>query len=286
MYIFKKSIISIPQMYLEKLNDEVPVMSQERRIGLSPKSRKRAEDVLRTAREMFSSQGYEKTTTLEIAQKLGISEATVFTYFGSKRDLCMQVITDWYGEMSAELETEVVHVHGTRATLGHIVQKHLNVVIRDGRGLCALVLTEGRSPETAFAGLLTKLQRRYTAPLMALLSTAQASGEIRNDITLRLMRSMVYGSMEHVLWDCIISHRVPDLEATARQVTEMLWNAFTPQDVDRRALLMLKGDVEDAMQRFKTTTIQTHSALSSDPKPLERRSADDNLLRGKFTKAP
>lgn len=238
---------------MELLAEHAPLMLQERRIGLSPKSQKRAGEILRTAREMFSKHGYEKTTTLDIAHSLGISEATVFTYFGSKRELCMQVITDWYGEMSTELENEVVHFQGTRATLSFIVQKHLNVVIRDGRGLCALVLSEGRAPETAFAGLLTQLQRRYTAPLMTLLAAAQATGEIRGDISLRLMRSMVYGSMEHVLWDCIISHRVPDLEATARQVTDMVWNAFSPPDVNLSALLGLKDEVEGAVRRFQNT---------------------------------
>ncbi len=117
-------------------------------------------EILGTARKMFADNGYEDTTTLEIARHLGISEATVFTYSGSKRELCMQLITDWYGEMSAEPERETLHVRGTHAGLSRIVRKHLNVFIRDGRGLCASVLIEGRTPDTAFAGLLTQLQRR------------------------------------------------------------------------------------------------------------------------------
>lgn len=72
---------------------------QKRRAALTPKPQKRVEVVLATAREVFSEFGYEKSTTLEIAQRLGISEATVFTYFGSKRELCMQVISDWYDEI-------------------------------------------------------------------------------------------------------------------------------------------------------------------------------------------
>jgi AcrR family transcriptional regulator len=166
---------------------------QERRATLTPKSQKRVEAVLTTARQVFSEFGYEKSTTLEIAQRLGISEATVFTYFGSKRELCMQVISDWYDEISLELEKEVPLIHGTRARLGYIVYKHLNTLIRDGKGLCALVLSEGRSPDTGFAKLLADLQRRYTAPLMGVLSAAQACGEIRTDMPLRLMRDMVYG---------------------------------------------------------------------------------------------
>lgn len=227
---------------------------QERRATLTPKSQKRVEAVLATARQVFAEFGYEKSTTLEIAQRLGISEATVFTYFGSKRELCMQVISDWYDEISCELEKEVPLIQGTNARLGYIVYKHLNTLIRDGKGLCALVLSEGRSPDTGFANLLADLQRRYTAPLMGVLSTAQSSGEIRKDMPLRLMRDMVYGSMEHILWDCIVSGRTPDLEATAQQVTELLWSALAPPAPDVAALRRLQAEVADALRHYEKTT--------------------------------
>lgn len=224
---------------------------QERRAALTPKSQKRVEAVLSTAREVFSEFGYEKSTTLEIAQRLGISEATVFTYFGSKRELCMQVISDWYDEISEQLENEVPLIHGTRPKLGYIVYKHLNTLIRDGKGLCALVLSEGRSPDTGFSQRIAELQRRYTAPLMGVLAAARATGELRSDVPMRLMRDMAYGSMEHILWDCITSGRVPNLESTARQVTELVWSAFAPPNPDLDALRQLQVGVTDVMQRFE-----------------------------------
>ncbi len=223
---------------------------QERRASLTAKSQKRVETLLATAREVFSAYGYEKATTLEIAQRMGISEATVFTYFGSKRELCMQVVSDWYDEISRQLENEVPLVQGARAQLGYIVYKHLNTLIRDGKGLCALVLSEGRSPDTGFSAPLADLQRRYTAPLMEVLSNAQANSEIRADMPLRLMRDMVYGSMEHILWDCITSGRTPDLERTAAQVSAMLWSAFAPPDPQLEALRQLQGEVTAALRRF------------------------------------
>lgn len=224
---------------------------QERRAALTPKSQKRVEAVLSTARQVFSEFGYEKSTTLEIAQRLGISEATVFTYFGSKRELCMQVVSDWYEEISLELENEVPLIEGTRAKLGYIVRKHLHTLIRDGQGLCALVLSEGRSPDTGFSTLLADLQRRYTAPLMEVLSTAKAAGVIRGDMPLRLLRDMVYGSMEHILWECITSGRVPDLDATSQKVTELLWSAFAPPNPPLDALRQLQADMSAALLRFE-----------------------------------
>ena len=68
-----------------------------RRIPSGARAEQRIRDILRVSREVFAELGYDKTTTTEIAQRLGVSEATVFTYFQSKRKLCVRVIEDWPG---------------------------------------------------------------------------------------------------------------------------------------------------------------------------------------------
>ncbi|HEX5686055.1 MAG TPA: helix-turn-helix domain-containing protein, partial [Ideonella sp.] len=75
-----------------------------RREPASAKSEQRIRDILRVGREVFAEKGYERATTTEIAQRLGVSEATVFTYFHGKRELCERVITDWYDEIIAAIE--------------------------------------------------------------------------------------------------------------------------------------------------------------------------------------
>jgi AcrR family transcriptional regulator len=225
---------------------------QQRRASLSSKTEKRVKELLRTAREVFSQYGYEKATTLEIANRLGISEGTVFTYFGSKRELCLQVIRDWYEEISTELEQEVPLIQGVRAQLHYVVRKHLGHLLMEGKGLCALVLSEGRSVDLEFADVITDLKRRYTAPLMQVLSNAQSSGELRSDIPLRLLRNMLYGTMEHVLWDCIVSKREPDLVATATNITDLLWRSWTPIDPSHQSLLDFKSDVANAFRRLES----------------------------------
>ena len=63
----------------------------QRRSPAGPKAEQRVRDILRVGREVFAERGFERATTTEVAQRLGVSEATVFTYFRSKRELCMRV---------------------------------------------------------------------------------------------------------------------------------------------------------------------------------------------------
>ncbi len=219
---------------------------------LGARSERRVKEILTVAREVFSDQGYEKTTTLEIARQLGISEATIFSYFDSKRDLCMQVIKGWYDEISFVLEQEVPEVSGTRTQLHYVVRKHLITLMQEGTGMCRLVLSEGRSVDEEFAGLIAELKRRYTAPLMKVLSQAQRAGEVRADMPLPLLRDMVYGSMEHVLWDYMVNKNKPDIETTALQLTDMLWCAFAPSNHGLSELVQFRHEVADSLRRLNT----------------------------------
>ncbi|MCO5971152.1 TetR/AcrR family transcriptional regulator [Actinoallomurus soli] len=44
-------------------------------------------EIFETAIRLFTTQGYEETTTEQIAREVGISQRTLFRYFGTKEDL-------------------------------------------------------------------------------------------------------------------------------------------------------------------------------------------------------
>ena len=211
------------------------------------KSERTVEAVLAAAQAVFIASGYERATTAEIAQKAGVSEATVFAYFGSKRQLCIEVLRRWYDEISGELERDVPALPGMRARLQFVIRRHLVHLMGDGTGLCALVLGEGRNVDEAFSAVILEFKRRYTAPLVQALREAQASGELRADVPWRLMRDMVYGAMEHVLWGYVASGRKPALEATTRQLTDVFMAGFGSRPFQLDALQRFQADVKTAV---------------------------------------
>lgn len=222
-----------------------------RRQPAGRKSQQRVKDILQAGREVFSEKGYERATTAEIAQRLGVSEATVFSYFRGKRELCARVIADWYDEIIAAIETGLPRDGGARQQFAFIVRTHLRLMLVHGTGMCSLVLSEGRAKHHELSAELTALQRRYTAPLMRVLSQAQQAGQIRPDLPLRLMRSMVFGPMEHVLWDATLAHRTLDIDATADRLADTLWTALQPPAPALASLVRLKDDLGEAMRRYE-----------------------------------
>ncbi|MDR7332664.1 TetR/AcrR family transcriptional regulator [Roseateles asaccharophilus] len=219
----------------------------QRRSPAGPKAEQRVRDILRVGREVFAERGYERATTTEIAQRLGISEATVFTYFRGKRELCVRVIQDWYDEIIDAIEAGLPRDQPIRAQLEFVVLTHLRLFLIQGTGLCALVLSEGRTKGQDLGEGFVELQRRYTAPLMDLLARGQHAGEVRQDIPLRLLRSLVFGPMEHMLWEVVITGRHIDVEASSRDLVALLWPALQAPDRELQSLRRLRAQLQDAL---------------------------------------
>ena len=225
-----------------------------RRTPTGVKSQQRVRDILQAGRDVFAEKGYDAATSAEIAQRAGISEATVFSYFSGKRELCARVIADWYDEIVDAFHTGLPREGSVREQFAFIVRTHLRLMLMNGTGLCSLVLSEGRTKQHDLSDTLTELQRRYTAPLMEVLARGQALGHVRADVPLRLLRSLVFGPMEHVLWDATLSKRRlshAQIETTADELVDVLWAALQPPDAQLAALRQFQQDVEDASRRYQ-----------------------------------
>ncbi len=88
-----------------------PTISQRRRDPEEKRGR-----LLAAARELFISQGFDKTTTKQIAKQSGVSEGILFHQFGSKVGLLKELIdvyaqgavSEFTRSASTELNSEVI----------------------------------------------------------------------------------------------------------------------------------------------------------------------------------
>ena len=67
------------------IKDYLQILSEEK----MPPGKKWA---LATAIELFASQGFDGTSTLQIAAQAGVSQATIFKYFKTKEDLLLAIL--------------------------------------------------------------------------------------------------------------------------------------------------------------------------------------------------
>ena len=149
-------------------------------------------------RAMLAEKGHNNLVTTEVAERCGISEATIYKYFDSKRDLLIKVAEQWFDEMLRE-DHRSVSGRGTLEALRQLVWRNLSLVRREP-ALTRFVLLDLR-PDPAYRSMsIFELNRRFTAQVAEVLREGVQTGELRGDVPINLLRDMIFGCIEHQTW--------------------------------------------------------------------------------------
>lgn len=82
------------------------------------------QEILRTALRLFTQQGYDATTIAQIAREAGVSQRTLFRYFGTKEDL-----VGGSQERFVALMTEAVHQQPADASAWTVLRAAFEAVL-------------------------------------------------------------------------------------------------------------------------------------------------------------
>jgi AcrR family transcriptional regulator len=64
--------------------------------------------ILRAARELFASQGYDDTTIAQVAQAAGVAVGTVYLYFENKHDILVEVCLALNAEIAKVIQSPAI----------------------------------------------------------------------------------------------------------------------------------------------------------------------------------
>jgi AcrR family transcriptional regulator len=233
----------------------------------TPRRMRRAEGILAAARETFLEKGFDRSSVSEIAAKVGVVEGLVYAYYPTKRDLLNDVLRGMYEPLIRDIDDSFSRIQGVRSRLRFLVWRHLRVYVEEPN-LSRLVLHEVRTGPEYFKSVLHDLHVRYTAFLVRTIQDAIADGELRPDTDVELLRSMVYGGIEHRMWGTLFGRGTVDIEATADEYTSMVLgpllpqaltggiatqvpNHLTPPDPAQQALAQLLADMSQRLARIE-----------------------------------
>ena len=81
------------------------IFHNERKTELSTRDK-----ILKAAQKLFARNGYDGTTTRELAEKSGIAEGTLFRHFANKKAILVEVATQGWVDLLTELLTELSEI--------------------------------------------------------------------------------------------------------------------------------------------------------------------------------
>jgi AcrR family transcriptional regulator len=204
-----------------------------------PRAR-REKDIMDAAHAVFAERGHENAAMSEIAARAGIVEGTIYKYFESKRDLLYRVMGRWYEAMVVDYETELAGIKGTRNRLHYIIWRHLKSV-QENPSLCRLFFREVRVHDDYYDTHIYEMNRRYTRFAVQVVREGMATGELKPDLDVAVVRDMIYGCIEHHVWNFVRGRGTLDSEASAEAITGMLMGGIGATAPQARAPASLAG---------------------------------------------
>ncbi len=183
------------------------------------------EHIYRTARDLFLSQGFEATTTREIAEAADVAEATFFNHFVSKDAVLREMAGEVFGRFAALVERGRKRPGTTAARLEEFAERGARLVVRAPeltRRVLLEVMREAAVPGASAPGLA-----RIQEDMAALVRDGQEAGDVRRDVSAELLAEIVVSATTGPVSNWVHDSRYP-LRRRMREVARFLGEALAP----------------------------------------------------------
>ena len=186
------------------------------------------ERILHSAKTLFSSNGYENTSTAAIARMAGSSESQLIKHFGGKEGVLEAIFDEGWARMR-----EGLGALGNTAGREKL-QAMMNLILsslQEDAELKELMLLEGRRVrKEGHLVMLTQGFLDFVRGVDAVLEQMQSSGQLRREISPDVARSALMGMIEGLLRDQMLAQRMNQRsgysDAQLRQVFDLVMGSF------------------------------------------------------------
>jgi TetR/AcrR family transcriptional regulator, fatty acid metabolism regulator protein len=215
--------------------------------------------ILAVTRAMLREKGHDGIVTSEVADRCGISEATIYKYFESKRDLLIQVAVQWFEELLSEKQPRLTG-RSTRATLRTVVGRILTVMHRDPE-MTRFVLLDLRQDPGYRKMPIFDLNRRFAQQLTEVLQNGIAQGELHQDVSVRLLRDMIFGCVEHQTWAYQRGEGSFSVDEVAESIVTVIYRGMAIAPAAPASDIV--PTLSDAVQRLERVASRLEKSASS-----------------------
>jgi TetR/AcrR family fatty acid metabolism transcriptional regulator len=202
----------------------MPAASTARRLSavkpLPPVADKR-DAILRAAIKVFAQNGYFQSQVADIARVAGVAAGTVYLYFKSKDDLLVSIFERTMTEAIAEGRAVLEGVGNPAERLRALARLHLDRLGRD-RDLAVVFQVELRQTTKFMERLSSTQLREYLDQIRQTVTDGQAAGVFRKDVNATLAAKVLFGALDEMATNWILSRRKYALAEDADAVVDLI----------------------------------------------------------------
>ncbi|MBW8861575.1 MAG: TetR family transcriptional regulator [Acidobacteria bacterium] len=188
----------------------------------TPPASKR-EAILRAAIDVFADRGYFNAQVADVARAAGVAAGTVYLYFKSKDDLLVSIFERSMRDGLDAGKCAVADLHDPSERLRRLARAHLARLGAD-RSLAIVFQVELRQSTKFMERFSSSLLRDYLGLIREAIADGQRAGTFRSDIKPTVAAKMLFGALDEMATNWILSRRRYSLESDADAVVDLFLN--------------------------------------------------------------
>ncbi len=154
--------------------------------------------IIDAATRLFAEQGYQQTTISEIAKLVGLAEGSIYDHFRGKEDLLLTIPDVWVTKAIDELEVQLLGIEGAFNKLRKFLWWYIHYIQSEPMTAKVVFLFLKTNPNFIKSEVYPNVQTFYTG-LIRIFEEGIESGEMAEDLDPFVARSIVLGTIEHMV---------------------------------------------------------------------------------------
>ena len=178
------------------------------------------EAILRAAISVFAHNGYFNSKVADIAREAGVADGTVYLYFKSKEDILHSIFDRSVEEALGDARKQIESVSDPKEKLRQIALLHLERLGAD-RDLAVVFQVELRGSTKFMEEFSAAGFAEYLTLIRATFEEGQRTGVFRSDLNANVVAKVLFGALDEMATNWVLSRRKYDLRAEADAVVDL-----------------------------------------------------------------
>jgi TetR/AcrR family fatty acid metabolism transcriptional regulator len=195
------------------------VARKSRAAQADPPPAPKRDAILRAAIDIFAERGYFNAQVADVARAAGVAAGTVYLYFKSKDDLLISIFERSMRDGLSRGREAVANLADPPERLRRLARGHLARLGHD-RNLAIVFQVELRQSTKFMERFSSTLLRDYLGLIRETIADGQRQGIFRADIKPTSAAKMLFGALDEMATNWILSKRRYSLEAEADEVVD------------------------------------------------------------------
>lgn len=186
----------------------------------------KSELILRAAAKVFAQFGYFNAKVSDVARAAGIADGTVYLYFKNKDDLLTSIFSWAMGQFLNRARVELADLKESREKLRRFANLQFSLLEQE-RDIAIVFQIELRQSAKFMEQFSTTYLAEYLQMLREIIEEGQRSGSFRKGLNSKLMAKLLFGMLDEMATNWVLSHGNHSLTAMAEPVLDIFFNGVT-----------------------------------------------------------